>query len=507
MPCVRPRNRAGCGSAGRSGTDAGGMPAARRAASRPTAVPWATSPSRSPSPTTPPVARTPAGRSAHAGRNLAAAASYAGRSPAMVSRDIGCRPAGRGHHEVAAEPSAVTQVHAPHPAPATDPDHVCSASGVRDVHHLDADPFEVRDRRVSRGVRGQHHRPLAGPDGVQVDQPAHGCRQQHAGHVVAGEDIGAFDQPGRRDEDPGAALDQPLDDVGQPALHHRDPVVVVAAEHDGVGQHLQTRRRRDRLPELPHGGQVGLVAPAQVAAQRVLLLHEHHHGSGPRRRDRRRHPRRPTSRHQHVGVGVPLVEAALGTVRCRRFAAVGEPLEHPFVRRPQPARAHEGLVVEARGKRPTGHLVDRLHVEGQGRPGVLGPHVHARPDESMGAAHVGLVVHLHQAARVQVVGGEQAPRPVVLEAAGEDVDPARRERRGDRVARVGGVGAAVPGEVERRGAVDHLAWLRPEPVRARAHGDFRISLVTVSRSTTKYRRQPIRWYHRSRVQPARLCRR
>src|SRR5262249_27227825 len=160
-----------------------------------------------------------------------------------------------------------------------------------------------------------------------------------------------------------------------------------------------------------------------------------------------------------------------------------------------------------------------------------------------GAADVGLVPHLDHAAGVVEGGGEQATRAVVFHAPGEHPLPGGGQRGHDGVAGVAPDGAPVPGELQRLAAGDHLARLpRPPPAPAGlAHRTGsparapavpsgisarparapalpssalapaavadRTSLVSVCRSTLMNRRQPIRWYQVSLIQPHGVARR
>ena len=137
----------------------------------------------------------------------------------------------------------------------------------------------------------------------------------------------------------------------------------------------------------------------------------------------------------------------------------GEAAEHLLVGRPQPLRLDERLVVEAGAEEAADELVGRLHVVVQGRPGVLRAHVHPRFQAAVGAADVRLVTDLHQAAWLVERRGQQTSRPVVLEAAGEDGDAGRGQRRGDGVAIEAAVVPTVPRELQGRLPIDLLAGL------------------------------------------------
>ena len=331
--------------------------------------------------------------------------------------------------------------------------------------HLDAGPLEVGDGRVAVGVGGQHHRPLPGLDRVQVDQPAHGGGEHDPGQVVAREHVGPLDQARRHHQRLGAGPDEALGFRAAVApLEDRDRVAVVAPEHHRVGQHLDARLGGDEAGQLGQHRQVGLAAPAQMAAEGVLLLDQQHRRARPGGADGRRHPGRAAAGDEDVGMSVALLRADVRGAR-RHRPGVDEPPQHALVGRPREARAHEGLVVEAGREEAPGEPVHRLRVQPQRGPGVLGGDGHAVGRQPVGAADVGLVPHLDHAAGVVEGGGEQAARAVVFQAPGEHPLPGGGQRGDDGVARVAPDGAPVPGELHRLAAVDHLARLRRQPHR------------------------------------------
>jgi hypothetical protein len=120
-------------------------------------------------------------------------------------------------------------------------------AGIFHPGHVDAGPVQVGRGGVAVGVGGEHHRALAGPDRVQVDQAARRGGEHDAGQVVAGEDVGPFDQAGRHDQDLGPGPDQllgvgaalPLDVTVSP-VEDGDQVAVVAAEYGRVGEYFDT---------------------------------------------------------------------------------------------------------------------------------------------------------------------------------------------------------------------------------------------------------------------------
>ena len=200
----------------------------------------------------------------------------------------------------------------------------------------------------------------------------------------------------------------------------------------------------------------------QPAAEREVHLRQHHARAAACRRQGRREPGRAAAHHQHVAVREGLV-VAVGIALGRRLAeargAADELLpEQPALRRGRP---HEGLVVEARGQDLRDPARHRAQVEGERGPAVLRLRDQAvvelalrRLDVRLGAR---LRADLHQRVRLLDAGADDAARPVVLEAAADEVHAVRQQRRGQRVAGIALVALAVEGEGERPAAVDLAA--------------------------------------------------
>ena len=234
-------------------------------------------------------------------------------------------------------------------------------SGIEDANDLDSGATEVVDGCVSFLVGGQDHRPLSRSNRPEVDEPADGRRQQHTGLVVALEHVRALDESRRDDEPLGADLEEALEHGARLALEDGQPVVVVAPGDDAVRDDLDVRPCGERLTQLGERRELGRSAVAQVAAEPVLLLDEQHPRPGLGGGDRGRHACRSASGHAHVDVGVALLEAVLGWL-VGDPPAGGEAAEHLLVRRPQPLRLDERLVVEAGAEEPPDELVGGLHV-------------------------------------------------------------------------------------------------------------------------------------------------
>ena len=113
-------------------------------------------------------------------------------------------------------------------------------SAVSSVHegHVDTDTLEVYGSRVAGGVGGEHHRTPPRFHRVEVDETPHRRRQHHPDKIVALKNVGSFNRPCRNDQRFRPRLDQPLVDPWNSPLHHRHPIVVVAAVHHRVCHHF-----------------------------------------------------------------------------------------------------------------------------------------------------------------------------------------------------------------------------------------------------------------------------
>ena len=111
-----------------------------------------------------------------------------------------------------------------------------------------------RRRPRSFGVGGQDHRPPSRSNRPEVDEPADGRRQQHAGLVVAFEHVRALDESGSDDERLGADLDEALEHGARLALEDGQPVVVIASGDDTVRDDLDVVSCGERLTQLGEHG-------------------------------------------------------------------------------------------------------------------------------------------------------------------------------------------------------------------------------------------------------------
>jgi hypothetical protein len=183
----------------------------------------------------------------------------------------------------------------------------------------------------------------------------------------------------------------------------------------------------------------------------------------------------------------------------------GDAAQKPLVEGPCPARTDHRPVVEAdRRERPADLVRDGEQVVVERAPDVLRLDLCALADRGHACADVRDPVHADHAVRASAAAAQEAARPVVLEASGEDPLALAVEGRGERVALEASDGRAVEGEGHLAVAVDALALLGRQPHRREAASVASTSFVRVSRSAVNHASQPRRWHHHSRCTPATL---
>ena len=212
-------------------------------------------------------------------------------------------------------------------------------------------------------------------------------------------------------------------------------------------------RRRRRGPARPARARArGRPRPARARRAR-----------GPRRpARRRRRPRRRRSRRAARRAPPPTTSTSAWRRRysvrhsrssweARSLPEAGGVAQHLLVQRPQPPRADEGLVVEARRRERAADGVGHGHhvvLEAGGGVEVLDRHALAH---RLGAgAHAGRAVDGHEAVGALPGAAQQAAPAVVLEAARERALAGGEQRRGDGVARERLDALAVEGEADGR---------------------------------------------------------
>src|SRR5690606_15080100 len=143
--------------------------------------------------------------------------------------------------------------------------------------------------------------------------------------------------------------------------------------------------------------------------------------------------------------------------------------DQALVQVPERGRPHESLVVEPGRKERREHVARLAEIEPQRWPAVLAARRESREDLDLRGAHIGLGARpgaeLDQGVRLLGTGAEDAARPMILEAAPDQVDAVGEQGRGQGVTGKAGVAPAVEGEADRPGAIDPAA----ARVAARAH--------------------------------------
>ena len=238
-----------------------------------------------------------------------------------------------------------------------------------------------------------------------------------------------------------------------------------AGEDPHLGHHAQLG---ERALDPAHGrGAVDPVATVeQAAAELARLLGEDHPGTGAPGGECGGQSGRAGARHQHVAVRVDLL-VGVGIGRARGLAQARGLADEMLVAHPGGARPHEGLVVEAGRQEAAHELVDAERVALRAGPAIDAGGHQAVVKGDLGRScvrHRGRRgAELDQRVRLLDTGGDDAARPVVLEAASDEVDAVGQQRRGQRVAGTALIGLAVERETERPRAVDAAALLQAKP--------------------------------------------
>lgn len=339
-----------------------------------------------------------------------------------------------------------------------------------DDRHLRAARLQIERALIAAIVVRRDDRDAARQHAVAMDVRRHGRRGHHARQIVIAEHERPLVRARGEDHALGAHLPDHLaralahrhrQMIGEP-LHDGHEVVILIAERGAAREdaHVGQLRelRLDLLDPLQRRLAVDLrAAREQAAAQLALIVDEDHARTVDGRRMRGREPRRAAADDEHVAVRVALV-VAVGVERVGRLAEAGRLADLLFVLRPQIARPHERLVVEAR-RQEARELLHHRH------PVVLERRlrVYARRDEpliqlDLGRARVRHRVRagfeLHDGVRLVDARRHDPARTVVLEAARDEVHAVGEQRRRERVALEALIRAAVEREGERLCAVD-----------------------------------------------------
>ncbi len=233
-------------------------------------------------------------------------------------------PSGGGHQQVGAGRGSIPGLDSAE-FPASDAAYdVLTLACIQHAGDLDAGAAKPFDCLIAGGVGGEHDRPGARLDRVQSGEAQGRGGQHHAGQIIALEDVGTLDQTGGNHQGADARFDQAFPSPDSAALHHPDPVVVVATQDDRVGQHLDVVEARDLSAQRGQGCQFAGTAVTQVATEVVLLLDQHHVGTGTGRFNRGRHAGRAAAGDEDIRVREALVEDFVRGTDRRGAAAGGE---------------------------------------------------------------------------------------------------------------------------------------------------------------------------------------
>jgi hypothetical protein len=334
-------------------------------------------------------------------------------------------------------------------------------------------------REVAAGVAvGQHDGAPAGHDAVEPGQAQHAVAEHDTRQVVVVEDERPL-PPARADDDlPRPHLEEAL------PPERPEQVALVQAERRRPRQHADVRVAGHGRAQLLHRARCR-AGVEDVAAELGHALQEQHAGAGLGRAPRRRQARRAAADHAHLGMQVLHLGRGFRPGVDVDAADAGDVAHRVLEDRPQPGGAVKVLVVEADRQEAVEVVEGAEDVAVQRRPGVLVDDDLAVAGGLGAGANVGPAVDMHEAVGTVAGDAEEAARPVVLEAAAEDADAGRVQRRGDALAGTGGDGAVAEGERQRPGGVGHARPSRSQAVRC-------TSLVRTSRSTSSQRRQPKR---------------
>ena len=205
-----------------------------------------------------------------------------------------------------------------------------------------------------------------------------------------------------------------------------------------------------------------MAAEAKVAAELGLVVDHGNAGPGIGRRQSRCNSGWAAPDYGDVDVEVAAAEFRL--VGCIDIDAAqpADAPDDPPRQQPQRLGPVQRLVVETDGHQPVQPVQQRQQVKPQRRPGVLASHLQAWLHGAGAGAHVGFAADAHQAVGAGGGATEEAPRPVILEAAAEDAGSRGAKRRGHGVAPEAPDPASVKLELHRVRPVNRLARLRFE---------------------------------------------
>ena len=246
-------------------------------------------------------------------------------------------------------------------------------------------------------------------------------------------------------------------------LGQRDPVIRVIGGGDGRGQQFDRARV---LHPFEHRPQTRLIlAGRRQRARRTAsgthgLLDQGHARAGARGLEGGGDTARPRADHEHVAKAIALRRHDARRIELH-FAQPREAPEHDFPAG-EPALGMKRLVIEADRQETREQAEESGPVSRQTTKGIDGADPHASPQGRDVAAHVRHAVDLKHDVYIVIRARQQAPRPVILEAAAENRDARCRERRGDAVTREAGVAAAFELELQHDRTIEPLTGARLE---------------------------------------------
>ena len=366
---------------------------------------------------------------------------------------IGLRAPGH-HHEIARRDAAVDRerLDATAPAACLDVRRLLVAK-VENADDVDAGGGQIGGRGEASVVGRDDVGPLRGTDRPEVDESPDGLREHHVDEVVAREDERLLDRPCRDDDLPGADPDERV------AVRDRDQAGLEDADRDGGHEELHARNDR-ALPQLGRA-LVSLPVGEQRSTDVGPFVDEDHAVPSGRRRDGRLEAGLAPADHDDVRARVDDLDSlAPGAVRVEPPEAGGAP-QDPLVERPEPPRADERLVVEARRRERPAELVDHpQQVPVERADIVLSGDDRARAHRGDAHADVRLAVHRHLAVGAVAGAAQKAARAVVLEAPREHATAGGVQGGADRVSPERPDGLPLTHERDLFRPVDQLGGMR-----------------------------------------------
>ena len=246
-------------------------------------------------------------------------------------------------------------------------------------------------------------------------------------------------------------------------LHRLHQVLFVHAEGGAAPDQLDVGHRCQRAQR--GTDEAHTIAPVdarprvreQPAAEFVLLVDEQGLAAGPAGLQGCEQTAGATADHQNVDMVVQVV-VVVGVGQSGGRAEACELADHCLIRRPPGPWPLERLAVEACRHEARGGAEQRLQIEVERRPTRGGVRDEAVEQLRLRGLHVGhgasAFAHLDQRVRLLGAGADDAARTAVLEAACDPLDAVREQRRGERIARVGTVFAAVEVEAQAARRID-----------------------------------------------------